>query len=206
MKPTALRRCFLSKALGDRSVASEKKICGRAGFSLALLSRAPCSRPGFKQPRRNKQTQPPQCSVVLGLGCLSMPITISWCRRGLAFCSGAKADSGTRPKPFPQERRGDRIPAHRPCTGMGSCGGLSPLLPRTPRASANASTSCCRTVSNCPFLLELFLRVQARAPGSKPTSALWTDGQGAAVTLGPEAQKRPDFSLDSFRVEHALLP
>ena len=206
MKPTALRRCFLSKALGVRSVASEKKSCGRAGFSWALLSRAPCSRPGFKLPRRNKQTQPPHYSTLRGLGCHSMPTTILWCRRGLAFSSGAKVDSGTRTVPFPQKTRGDRIPAHRTFTGMGSCGRLSPFVPRIPRASANASTSWSRTASKCPFLLELFLRVQGRAPGGKPTSALWTGGQGAAVLLGPEAQNRPAFCLDSFRVEHALLP
>ena len=32
--------------------------------------------------------------------------------------------------PSPQERGGDRITAHGPCTGMGNCGGLSPILPR----------------------------------------------------------------------------
>lgn len=122
MARTTFCHCFLRKALGDRSVALGKKSCGRAGAYWALLSQALCSRPGFKLPRRNKQTQPPPCSSVRGLGWHSMLTTISWHRRGLAFCSGAKADSGTRSVPFPQERRGDRILAHCPCTGMGSCG------------------------------------------------------------------------------------
>ena len=108
----ALRRVFLSKA----SVESGKKSCGRAGASWALLSRAPCSRPGFTLPGRTKQTQPQPCSSVRSLGWHSMHTTISRCRLRLAFYSGAQADSRTRPVLSPQESRGDRIPAHRPCT------------------------------------------------------------------------------------------
>ena len=54
LERTALRCCFLSKA----SVASGKKSFGRDGASWALLSRAPCSRPGFTLPGRTKQKQP----------------------------------------------------------------------------------------------------------------------------------------------------
>ena len=59
-----------------------------------------------------------------------MHTTISRCRQRLAFGTGSQADTRTRPVPSPQERRGDRIPEHRPFTGMGSFEGLSPLLPR----------------------------------------------------------------------------
>ena len=112
LEQTALRHCFLSKA----SVASGKKSCGGAGASWALLSLAPCSRPGFTLPGRTKQTQSQPCSSALSLGWHSMHTTISRCRHRLAFYSGAQADSRTRPVLSPQERRGDRIPAHRPCT------------------------------------------------------------------------------------------
>ena len=37
-----------------------------------------------------------------------MHTTITWCRRGLAFCTGAKADSGRRSVLSPKERSGDR--------------------------------------------------------------------------------------------------
>ena len=79
LERTALRRCFLSKA----SVASGKKSCGRAGSSWALLSRAPCSRPGFTLPGRTKQTQPQPCNSVRSLGWHSMHTTIS--RVGIAW-------------------------------------------------------------------------------------------------------------------------
>ena len=112
LERTALRRGFLSKA----SVASGKQSCGRAGAFWALLSRAPCSLPGFTLPGRIKQTQPQPCSSERSLGWHSMHTTISRCRHRLAFYSGAQAFSGTSPVLSPQERRRDRIPAHRPCT------------------------------------------------------------------------------------------
>ena len=105
-------RCFLSKA----SVASGKKSSGRAGASWALHSRAPCSRPGFTLPGLTKEAQPKPCSSMHSLGWHSMHTTISRCRHRLAFYSGAQTESRTRPVLSPQERRGDRIPAHRPCT------------------------------------------------------------------------------------------
>ena len=83
---------------------------------LGLFSRAPCSRPWFTQPGRTKQTQPQTRSSVQSLGWHPIHTTISRCRHRLAFFSGAQADSRTSPVLSPQERRGDRIPAHRPCT------------------------------------------------------------------------------------------
>ena len=82
----------------------------------ALLSGTPCSRPGFTLPSLTKQTQPQPCSSMHNLGWHSMHTTISRCRHRLAFYSCAQMDSRTRPVLSPQERRGDRIPAHRPCT------------------------------------------------------------------------------------------
>ena len=78
---TALQYCILSKA----SVASGKKSCGRAGASLALLSRAPYSRPGFTLTGRSKQTQLQPYISVRSLGWHSMHTTISQCRHRLAF-------------------------------------------------------------------------------------------------------------------------
>lgn len=147
LERTALRRCFHSKA----SFASGKKRCRRAGSHWDLLSRAPSSCPGFTLPGRTKQTQRKHCSSERGLGSHCMHTTISWCTQRLALCSGPQADSGTRPVPSPQERRGDTIPAHRPRTGMGSSGGLSPRLAWTPRAYANASTSWRKTAFDSPL-------------------------------------------------------
>ena len=96
---------------------------------LGLFSRAPCSHPEFTLPGRNKQTQPQPCSSMRKLGWHPIHTTISRCRHRLAFYSGAQEDSRTRPVLSPQKRRRDRIPAHGPCTGMGNCGGQSPLLP-----------------------------------------------------------------------------
>ena len=112
LERTALPRGFLSKA----SVASGKQSCGRAGAFWALLSRAPCSLPGFTLPGRIKQTQPQPCSSERSLGWHPMHTTISRCRHRLAFYSGAQAYSRTSPVLSPQERRRDRISAHRPCT------------------------------------------------------------------------------------------
>ena len=112
LERTALRFCFLIKA----SVASGKKSCGRAGASWALLSRVPCSCPGFTLPGRTKQIQPQPCSSLHSLGWHSLQTTISQCRHRLAFYSGAQSDSRTRLVLSPQEWRGDRIHAHRPCT------------------------------------------------------------------------------------------
>ena len=61
-------------------------------------------------------TQPQPCSIVLSLGWHPIHTTISPCRHRLAFYSGAQADWRTKPVLFPQERRGDKIPAHGPCT------------------------------------------------------------------------------------------
>ena len=85
---------------------------------------------------------------------------------------------------------------------MGNC----PCFPGTLPASANAATSWRKTASDCPFLQEVILRGQGREFGGKPTSALWTGGQGDAVPLGPEAQERPSFSDSFLRLEHAPLP
>ena len=112
LERTALRCCFLIKA----SVASGKKSYGRAGASWALPSRAPCSCPGFTLPGRTKQIQPQHCSSLHSLGWHSMHTTISQCRHRVAFYSGNESDSRTRPVLSPQERRGDRIHAHCPCT------------------------------------------------------------------------------------------
>lgn len=101
-----------------------------------LMPLGPCfpglhwSRPGFTLPGQTEQTQPQPCSNVCGLGWHSMPTTFPWRKQGFAFGSGVQVDPGTRPVPSPQERRGDRICALCPCPGIGSCGGLSPLLPR----------------------------------------------------------------------------
>ena len=93
----------------------------------------------------------------------------------------------------PQERRGDRIPAHRPCTGMGSCGDSPHSFPRNPVPPQTLPHPGRRPHQTAGSFRELFLRVQGRAPGGNATSALWTGGQGAAVPLGPEAQDRPAF-------------
>ena len=77
---TALRCCFLSKALVVRSVSSGKKSRGRAGASWALFSQAPSTRPGFTLLCRTKQTQSQPCRRLRGLAWHSMPITISWHR------------------------------------------------------------------------------------------------------------------------------
>ena len=84
--------------------------------------------------------------------------------------------------------------------------GNFPCFPGKPPASANAATSWRKTASDCPYLLEVFLRVQGRELGGKPTSALWTGGQGDAVPFGPEAQERPSFSDSFLRLAHAPLP
>ena len=88
LEQIALHRCFLSKA----SVVSGKQSCGRAGAFWALLSRAPCSPPGFTLPGRIKQTQPQPCSGTLctlpspGVG-ITWPFTLALRRsRGLAQC------------------------------------------------------------------------------------------------------------------------
>ena len=93
LERTALRCCFLIRD----SVVSGKKSCGRAGASWALLSRAPCSRPGFTLPGRTKHTQPQPCSSVHSLGWHSMHTTITHCRHRLGFYSGAQAESQSRP-------------------------------------------------------------------------------------------------------------
>ena len=207
MARTALRCCFLSKALVVRSVAAGKKSRGRAGASWALLCRAPSSRPGFTLLSRTEQTHSQPCSSVRGLAWHSMPITISWRREGFAFCSGAQADSVSRPVPSPQERRGDRIPAQCPSTGMGNGGDCLHSFPGTPPATHNAATSWWKTAMTDRFSMGLFLRVPGMASGGKPKCALGTGGLGDAVPLVPEAQDRPAFCPDSFlRVEHAPLP
>ena len=88
---------------------------------LGLFYWAPCSCAGFTLPGRTKQTQPQPCSSVGSLGWHPIHTTISRCRHRLAFYSGAQADSRTSPVLSPQERRGDRIPAQGPCTGIGNC-------------------------------------------------------------------------------------
>ena len=62
-------------------------------------------------PGRTKQTQRQPCSSVCSLGWFCEHTTISRCRHRLACCSGAPADSRTRPVLSPQGRRRDRIPA-----------------------------------------------------------------------------------------------
>ena len=73
---TALRCCFLSKALFVRAVSAGKRRRGRAGASWALLSQAPSSRPGFTLLCRTKQTQSQPCRRLRGLAWHFMPITI----------------------------------------------------------------------------------------------------------------------------------
>ena len=91
--------------------------------------------------------------------------------------------------------------AHGPCTGMGNCGGLSPLLPRhTP-----CQPQRCHIMVEHGISMGLFLRVALMAPGGKPVFP--STGGKRVVPLGPEAQDRPAFSSDSFlRVVHAPLP
>ena len=55
--------------------------------------------------------------------------------------------------PSPQERGGDRIPAHGPCPWKGNCRGQSPLHPRHTPVTHIAATSWWKTASDCPFLL-----------------------------------------------------
>ena len=108
------RRCFLNRA----PVASGKKSCGRTGASWALLSRAPCSRPGFTVPSRNKQTQPRPCSSMRGLGWHSAYSAVSRRRQGLPFCSGVQVDRGLgQCLPQPEETRQDHCT--RPAPGNG---------------------------------------------------------------------------------------
>lgn len=164
LERTALHRCFLSKA----SFASGKKSCGRAGASWDLISWAPCTRPGFTLPGRTKQTQRQHCSSERGLGRHCMHTTISRCRQHLAFCSGPQADSGTRRVPSPQERRGDRNPAHRPRTGMGSCGDCTHFLPGHPVPSRTLPPPGGRRKLAASSLSELFLRVQGRRQVASP--------------------------------------
>ena len=69
-----------------------------------------------------------------------MHTTLSRCRQLLAFRTGPQADSRTRPVPSPQERRSDRIPEHRPFTGMGSLGDGPHAFPGTlPATDKDAS-------------------------------------------------------------------
>ena len=135
----AARRTFLSEccAFAEALAWSEQQFA--AAFSarlqsrqgeelreswclLGLFSRAPCSRPWFTLPGRTKQTQPQPWSSVRSLGWHPIHTTISRCRHRLVFFSGAQADSRTSPGLSPQERRGDRIPAHHPCTEYGALG------------------------------------------------------------------------------------
>ena len=62
-----------------------------------------------------------------------MHTTITWCRRGLAFCTGAKADSGRRSVLSPKERSGDResLPSSH-ALGWGAVGDFSHSLPGHP--------------------------------------------------------------------------
>ena len=150
-----------------------------------MPSRAPCSRPGFTLPGRTKQTQPQPCSSVRGLGWHSRHTTISRWRQRLAFCSGTQADSRTRPVPSPQERRGHRIPAHGLCTGMGSCRGQSPLLPRNPVPPRTLPHPGGRRHLTARSFRELFLRVQGRRLVANPCLHL---GQ-AKELLSPWAQR-----------------
>ena len=174
---------------------------------LGLLYRAPCSRAGLTLPGRTKQTQQQTCSSVRSLGWHPIHTTISRCRHRLAFYSGALADSLTRPVLSPQERRGDRIPAHGPCTGMGTVGSVStPSLAHSLPPTSLPHLGGRRHLT-ARFSIGLFLRVTGMAPGGKPKAALGTGGQEDAVPFGPEAQDRPAFCPDSFlRVEHKPLP
>ena len=97
-----------------------------------------------------------------------------------------------------QERRGDRNPAHRPCTGLRSSDGLSPLLPQTSRAFENASTSWRKTASDCPFFQ---VATSANAgPAGKHMSAPGTGDQAAAV---PWAQ-RPRTDMPSAQTSSSV--
>ena len=119
--PTALRRCFLRKALSVRSVLSRKKSCERAGGSWAVLSRTPCSRPRFTLPSRTKQTQPQPCSGAWPrLALCSQFHLLAEARPALFLCRSGR--QGSRPVPSPAETRCDRIAAHPPRPGMGSNG------------------------------------------------------------------------------------
>lgn len=91
---TALRCCFLRKALGVHSVAAGKKSRGRAGVSWDLLSRAPSSRPGFTVQCRTQLTQSQPCRRVCVLAWHSMPITISWGRKGFGFVLALRQTGG----------------------------------------------------------------------------------------------------------------
>ena len=71
--------------------------------------------------------------------------------------------------PSTQERGGDRIPAHGPCTGMGNCGAVSPLLPPAhPLPPTTLPHLGGRWHVTARFSIGLFLRVPGMAPGSKP--------------------------------------
>ena len=189
-----------------RSVALGRKSYGRTGASWAFFSRAPCSRPGFTLPGLTKQTEPQSCSSVRGLGLLSMHTTISRFRPCLAFFSGTQADSRSRPVFSPQERRGNRIPAHHPCTEMGCCGAFFhsfPVHTVPPRTLPHPGGR--RSLSVNSFR-ELFLRVQGRRLVASHVST-GTGGQGSAVSLDAETQDRDAFCPESFlRVEHTPLP
>ena len=70
----------------------------------------------------------------------------------LCLLLGAQADSGSRPVPSPQERGGDMITAHGPCTGWGTVKVCLHSFPGTPPATHMAATSWCKRASDCPFL------------------------------------------------------
>lgn len=67
--------------------------------------------------------------------------------------------------PSPQDRGGDRIPAHGPFTGMGDC---LHFLPGTPPATHKAATSWWKRASDCPFLPGVVSASYGLASGGKP--------------------------------------
>ena len=149
---------------------------------LALLSRAPCSRPGLNLLSQNKQKQPRPCGSMRRLGWHSAYNAISRHRQGLPFCSGVQVDSGLG-QCLPQPR-GDATGSVNTARTLGwGVMGNSPYFPGKPLSSANASTSWRKSATDCPLLQKLFLRVQGRAPGGKHMSAPRTGGLGAALPL-----------------------
>ena len=95
--------------------------------------------------------------------------------------------------PSPQEREGDRIPAHGPCTAMGNCGVCLHSLPGTPLPPTTLPHLGGRQHLTARFSVGLFLRVPGMATGGKPAcpwdrwprrcSPLGTRGTGQACHL-----------------------
>ena len=151
-------RCyFLSKAFVVRSVARGKKSRGIACAFWALLSRALSSCLGFTLLSRTKHTQSQPCGNVRGLGWHSMHTPNSRCRQQLAFGSGPQVDSRKGSVPSSQERRGDRIPEHRPLLNGEHSGIVATPFPAHPQPPTTLSHLEGRWHLTARFSRELFL-------------------------------------------------